>query len=262
MNLHTIARAANYPRQAQITEPQICSNASLSVPVGGVVAALADAGVQLGRDLPLYARDTGERDHAGEPEPDSDQKRGRHPVGPDRSDGAVQHCSDPSTIWWRASKAARRSRIPSAPATPSTGSIPFPTRRLLNPNEAQPFAGTGYITSIVHTKSKSVGLYFIDTMKLGRLFELSGGVRWDRFNTGYNLYQPTPPAGGTVTAAVPPISRLDEQPSYRAAICLQAFDPRQSLLRLRNKLGSRRRVAEPERRPGQRERCAGRECVV
>ncbi len=61
-------------------------------------------------------------------------------------------------------------------------------------------------------------MYFIDTMKLGRLFELSGGVRWDRFDTGYNLYQPAPPAGGTVTAAVPPIRRVDEQPSYRAAL--------------------------------------------
>jgi catecholate siderophore receptor len=60
-------------------------------------------------------------------------------------------------------------------------------------------------------------VYFVDTMKLGRLFELSGGVRWDRFNTDYNLYQPTPPAGGTVTATVSPISRIDEQPSYRAA---------------------------------------------
>jgi len=88
---------------------------------------------------------------------------------------------------------------------------------LLNPDEEQPFAGTGYISSIVHTKAKSVGLYFVDTMKLGRLFELSGGARWDRFNTGYNLYQPVPPKGATVTAAVPPISRLDEQPSYRAA---------------------------------------------
>jgi catecholate siderophore receptor len=92
-----------------------------------------------------------------------------------------------------------------------------PSTTLLNPNETQPFSGTGYITSVVHTNSKSVGLYFIDTVKLGRLFELSGGVRWDRFDTGYNLYQPTPPSGGTVTAAVAPISRLDEQPSYRAA---------------------------------------------
>ncbi len=40
LNLHTIARAANYPRQAQITEPQICSNAPASVPVGGIVASL------------------------------------------------------------------------------------------------------------------------------------------------------------------------------------------------------------------------------
>ena len=93
--------------------------------------------------------------------------------------------------------------------------VPFTT--LVNPDEAQPFAGTGYITSIVHTKAKSIGLYFVDTIKLGKLFELSGGIRWDRFDTGYNLYQPTPPPGGTVTAPVPPINRLDEQPSYRAA---------------------------------------------
>lgn len=40
LNVHMIARAANYPRDAQITEPQICSNAALSVPVGGVVSSL------------------------------------------------------------------------------------------------------------------------------------------------------------------------------------------------------------------------------
>jgi catecholate siderophore receptor len=49
------------------------------------------------------------------------------------------------------------------------------------------------------------------------LFEVSGGVRWDYFDTGYNLYQPTPPAGGTVTAPVAPISQVVSQPSYRAA---------------------------------------------
>src|ERR1700735_3850777 len=92
-----------------------------------------------------------------------------------------------------------------------------PSTSLLNPNTPQRFSGTQYITSIVHTKSESVGIYFVDTVKLGELFELSGGVRWDRFDTGYNLWQPAPPAGGTVTAPVAPISRLDEQPSYRAA---------------------------------------------
>jgi catecholate siderophore receptor len=43
-----------------------------------------------------------------------------------------------------------------------------PDTTLLDPNEAQPFGGTGYITSIVHTKAKSVGVYFVDTVKLGR----------------------------------------------------------------------------------------------
>ena len=94
----------------------------------------------------------------------------------------IQEC-----VWSRELRAGRRSRIRSGPATRSTRSIRFLRRTLLNPNTQQPFSGTGYITSIVHTKSKSVGLYFVDTVKLGRLFELSGGVRWDRFDTGYNL---------------------------------------------------------------------------
>ncbi len=40
VDLHTIGRWANYPRDVQITEPQICSNVSVSTPVGGYVAAL------------------------------------------------------------------------------------------------------------------------------------------------------------------------------------------------------------------------------
>ena len=79
------------------------------------------------------------------------------------------------------------------------------------------FGGTGYVTSIMHTKSKSVGLYFVDTIHLGNLFEVSGGVRWDRFDTGFNSYSPVPPAGGTITANIPPISQVVSQPTYRAA---------------------------------------------
>ena len=45
-----------------------------------------------------------------------------------------------------------------------------PSTMLDDPNTQQPFGGTGYISSIVHTKSESVGLYFVDTIKLGRLF--------------------------------------------------------------------------------------------
>lgn len=216
LNLHTIARAANYPREAQITEPQICSNAALSVPVGGVVAALPTLAYNTGLPCPYT------------PATPADQitQLNRNQIQVKSVEGDLWDQTEIST---RFSTIGIRHDLVAGVEGGQEISNPIrtsytinkintvPETTLLNPNESQPFGGIGYISSIVHTKSDSIGLYFIDTMKLGRRFELSGGVRWDRFNTGYNLYQPPPPAGGTVTAAVPPISRLDEQPSYRAA---------------------------------------------
>ena len=215
LNLHTIFRGANYPRQAMITEPQICSNAPLSVPVGGFVSSLPTSAVN--SKLPCSFT------------PASDPNT----IIVNRNQ--IQVKSVEGDLWNQTEVTSRfkafgirhalvagveggqeiSNPIRTSYAINNINTVP--TATLINPNAQQPFGGTGYITSIVHTKSKSVGLYFVDTLKLGRYFDLSGGVRWDRFDTGYNLYQPTPPAGGTVTAAVPPISRIDEQPSYRAA---------------------------------------------
>ena len=215
LNLHTIARAANYPRQAMITEPQICSNASASVPVGGFVSSLLTSAVN--SKLPCAFT------------PASDPNT----IIVNRNQ--IQAKSVEGDLWNQTEVTARFKTIgirhalvagveggqeisnPIRTSYTLNNINTVPTATLINPNTQQPFAGTGYITSIVHTKSKSVGLYFVDTLKLGRYFDLSGGIRWDRFDTGYNLYQPTPPAGGTVTPAVPPINRIDEQPSYRAA---------------------------------------------
>jgi catecholate siderophore receptor len=216
-NLHTIARAANYPRQAQITEPQICSNASISVPVGGIVSALPTLSANSAITCP-YTPDS-------PPSQITQVNRNQ-----------IQTKSVEAILWDQTEAGARFKTFgirhelvagaeggqeisnPTRYSYTINGINTVPGTALLDPDDEQPFSGAGYITSIVHTRSRSIGAYFIDTMKLGRLFELSGGVRWDRFNTGYNLYQPAPPAGGTVTSAVPPISRLDEQPSYRAAI--------------------------------------------
>jgi catecholate siderophore receptor len=210
-----IARAANYPRQAQITEPQICSNAPLSVPVGGVVAKLPTSAVNPALPCPY----TGSSDPAT--------------ILINRNQ--LQTKSGESDLWNQTEMTARfkilgvRNALvagmeggqeisnPIRSSYTINGVNTVPSTSLLNPNTQQPFSGTGYITSIVHTKAESVGAYFVDTMKLGNLFEVSGGARWDRFDTGYNLWQPTPPAGGTVTPPVAPISRVDEQPSYRAA---------------------------------------------
>jgi catecholate siderophore receptor len=216
LNVHTIARAANYPRNAQITEPQICSNASLSVPVGGVVSALPTLAYNSALTCPYT------------PATPADQIT-------QVNRNQIQVKSTEGILWDQLEMNARfntvgiRHELLAGAEGGQEISNPIrysytinkintvPKTTLLDPNEAQPFAGTGYITSIVHTKAKSAGVYFIDTMKLGKLFELSGGLRWDRFDTDYNLVAPTPPAGATVTAAVPPISRLDQKPSYRAA---------------------------------------------
>jgi catecholate siderophore receptor len=216
LNLHTIARAAHYPRQAQITEPQICSNASVSVPVGTVVSALPTLAYNANLPCPYTA---------ATPAEDITQVN-RNQIQVDSVEGLLWDQTEVSTRF--SIHGVRNALVAGVEGGQETSNpirtsytiskintVPYTT--LLDPNEDQPFAGTGYVTSIVHTKSKSIGLYFVDTIKLGRLFELSGGVRWDRFDTDYNLYQPKPPAGGTVTPAVPPIGRIDEQPSYRAA---------------------------------------------
>jgi catecholate siderophore receptor len=215
LNIRTIARTANYPRQAQITEPQICSNAPASVPVGGFVSALPTSAVNTKQTCAFTA--------------------GTDPSTIVVNRNQIQVKSVEGDLWDQTEMTARFKTLgirhalvagveggqeisnPIRTSYTINNINTVPSASLINPNAQQPFGGTGYITSIVHTKSESVGVYFVDTIKLGRLFEASGGVRWDRFDTGYNLYQPTPPAGGTVTAPVAPISRVDEQPSYRAA---------------------------------------------
>jgi catecholate siderophore receptor len=216
--LHSIARAAHYPRSAQITEPQICSNASVSVPVGGYVSALPTSSVT-GAACPyvpgavnpatiLVNRNqiqvkSVEGDLWEQTELTSRFRTGfvRHELVTGVEGG--QEISNPIRFSYT---------IGGVNTVPST--------TLLNPNPSQVFGGTGYISSIVHTKAESVGLYFLDTMHLGRRFDLSGGVRWDRFDTGYNGYQPTPPPGAAVTSAssLGVFSRVDAQPTYRAAL--------------------------------------------
>lgn len=213
--LRTIARAANYPRNVQITEPQICSNPAASVPVGGFVASLPTSAVNPKIACPYT--------QASDP---ASILVNRNEIISKSVEGILWDQTDllihftlfgvkNSLVAGVEGGQEISNPIRTSYTISGVNTVPYTT--LLNPNTNQVFNGQGYITSIVHTKSESVGLYFVDTIKLGHLFEVSGGIRWDRFDTGYNLWQPKPPAGGTVTAAVPPISRVDEQPTYRAA---------------------------------------------
>jgi catecholate siderophore receptor len=217
VDLHTIARFANYPRDVQITEPQICSNVSVSTPVGGYVGALPTSAVNTA--LPCaYTPATA-----------------ASAIVVNRNQLAIK--SVEGDLWDQTEVTARFKvlgvRNDFAGGVEGGREVSNPVKRsfvenkinsvtptnLANPNPNDAFGGVGYIASITHVKSESVGLYFVDMIKLGRYIEASGGVRWDYFDTLFNLYAlPTAVAGATLTAAIAPISQTVQQPSYRAAL--------------------------------------------
>jgi catecholate siderophore receptor len=82
------------------------------------------------------------------------------------------------------------------------------TTSLLNPNENDVFTGIATPSSDVHATSNSAAVYFVDTVKFARKWDLTGGIRWDRFNTHYT--QQVAPASA--------FNRLDEQPTWRAGL--------------------------------------------
>jgi catecholate siderophore receptor len=97
-------------------------------------------------------------------------------------------------------------RETSDPTRPTWTNVP--STSLLNPNPDQPFTGTETITSRVSTTSLTAAAYILDTMHLGSHWDLTGGFRWDRFDTDYKQ---------TVTPATA-FNRVDEMPSWRAAV--------------------------------------------
>ncbi len=89
-----------------------------------------------------------------------------------------------------------------------------PGTSLLNPDPATPFSGTSVTSSRVNTVAVSGGAYALDTVKLGRRVEVSGGLRWDRFDADYRQ----------MIAPVAAFSRLDTMTSWRAAVVYKPTD--------------------------------------
>ena len=83
-----------------------------------------------------------------------------------------------------------------------------PTTSLLNPNPNQPFAGTSAVSSRVKTAAISFGSYILDTAKFGRKWELTGGLRWDRFAANFQQF----------VAPIASFIRIDKMLSGRGAI--------------------------------------------
>lgn len=167
-------RYANYSRAAQITEPLLPASVTPSTPLSAIAVTRSQIAANsaesfLSNQLDLTANfETGFI---------------RHTLITGAEGG--RETSDPTRLAWS-----------NVPAT-----------SLLEPDPDQPFSGSGKVTSKVRATAVTAAGYVLDTAKLGRKFELTGGLRWDRFDTGYT--QSVAPASA--------FSRVDRKLTWRAA---------------------------------------------
>lgn len=86
-----------------------------------------------------------------------------------------------------------------------------PNADLFHPDPDDPFTGAVTRTG-ARTKStaKTAAVYVNDTVKIGERWELNGGLRWDRFDIGFESV--------AVDGVRTPFGRLDELVSWRAGI--------------------------------------------
>jgi catecholate siderophore receptor len=83
-----------------------------------------------------------------------------------------------------------------------------PTTSLLSPDDTEAFSGIGTVTSRTSATVDTFALYAVDTLKLGKHWELIGGVRWDYVDSDYS--QTVAPASS--------FSRVDSLVSWRGAL--------------------------------------------
>ncbi len=89
-----------------------------------------------------------------------------------------------------------------------TGYLNVPGASLLYPNSATAFTAPSFYQTVITNTSNMYALYLIDTIKLGDKWELTGGIRYDQFNTTYK--QIVAPAANLTNDA--------GMTSYRAAL--------------------------------------------
>lgn len=86
-----------------------------------------------------------------------------------------------------------------------------PQADLYHPNPQDPYPGPITRTGAVNEGSaRSAALYAFDTLNLTEQWELSGGLRWDRFDVDY--------ASTAATGQVTPFERTDTMTSFRGGI--------------------------------------------
>jgi catecholate siderophore receptor len=97
-------------------------------------------------------------------------------------------------------------RETSDPVRPKFTNVP--TTSLLDPDPSQAFSGSETISSIVHTTANTVAGYALDTVQFAKKWQLTAGIRWDRFDAHYT--QQVAPASA--------YNQLNEVPTWRAGL--------------------------------------------
>ena len=121
--------------------------------------------------------------------------------------------------------------------TRKTRTAPNMLTTLLNPNPDDVFTGPITISPIVgDVTANSQAIYVFDTAKLGKKWDLNGGLRWDRFD-----------ADGITTTGVP-VSRVDRMLSVRAGAVFKPLPQGASTLRTEHHSIRRLKVCHTTRR--------------
>jgi catecholate siderophore receptor len=91
-----------------------------------------------------------------------------------------------------------------------------PTMSLISPDDTEPFSGTPAISSISKGTIDTYSLYAVDTIKLGKHWELIGGVRWDDVDSTFSQF-----ATATGKAS---FERVDSLVSWRGGIVFKPVE--------------------------------------
>lgn len=111
-------------------------------------------------------------------------------------------------------------------ANPVSGLNTVPLTSLLHPDPYQPFSGTVFPNTEVHTSAYSTAAYLLDTFDLGRRWNLSGGIRIDHFDANENSVTWAYPKSGP-PAGTPQASGFEQdinKGSWRAALVYKPRD--------------------------------------
>jgi catecholate siderophore receptor len=193
------ARYAHYARQFSITEPQLYTTASTSVPGGTGVAFLIPPGTPLsslavarnqlyGHALETYlVNETDVTGHFSTGPLDHTLRSGLE-IGRETSD-PVRY----STIG------------------------PYSLTPLLDPNPNQTYNANTFLSTRTNTSARTIAVYALDTVKLSEQWQVTGGLRWDRFAADFDQIAYNNPVTKT-GASSSAFTRTDYNLSWRGAI--------------------------------------------